>query len=286
MDIKKGLTLWTAIKECSAVSEDVIVMFSGGKDSVVTLDLCVKHFKRVHVVFMYLVPNLTFQESLLKYYEFKYSLSILRIPHVALSGALAGGYFRMASPDTPVITMNDIYDFVREKLQCKWIAAGERIADGIIRGAMIKKSGVVDTGRHRMYPVAHFNKAEILSYLKVNKLPYALESTHLGYSMRGLQPRDAYILREKYPEDFNKIREYFPFVDASAKNFEIQIARGDFDTGLDKKKYSYKTTAISFAGVSSESKDVGFKAVKAMQEEVGITSGGSFKAQDTVKGVV
>lgn len=58
--------LFDPIKTQSRVADSVIVGFSGGKDSIVTLDLCFKYFKRVVPFFMYLVPELEFQEKNVK----------------------------------------------------------------------------------------------------------------------------------------------------------------------------------------------------------------------------
>ena len=58
-----GRLLFEPVKLGSRFADEVIVSFSGGKDSVVTLDLCARHFKRVHAFFMYQVPGLSFQED-------------------------------------------------------------------------------------------------------------------------------------------------------------------------------------------------------------------------------
>ena len=50
-----GRLLFEPVKLASRYIPKVLVSFSGGKDSVVTLDLCMRHFKWVHAFFMYQV---------------------------------------------------------------------------------------------------------------------------------------------------------------------------------------------------------------------------------------
>ena len=63
--------LYDPIKTMAKVTRKVLVGFSGGKDSCVTLDLCFKFFDEVRPFFMYQVPNMSFQERTMKWYEQK-----------------------------------------------------------------------------------------------------------------------------------------------------------------------------------------------------------------------
>lgn len=58
--------LFDAVKRQALLTESVIVSYSGGKESAVTLDLAARHFKTVHVFFMHQVAGLSFQEAVLK----------------------------------------------------------------------------------------------------------------------------------------------------------------------------------------------------------------------------
>lgn len=213
--------LYDPIKAQSRVTDSVIVAFSGGKDSVVTLDLCCRYFKRVSAFFMYQVPGLSFQEATIRYAEKRYGITIERIPHFELSEFLAFGSLRKEDARVPLIGINDCYRYVRLINNMWWIAAGERIADSIVRRAMMKKSGCIDVTRGRFYPVANFNKAEIMAYIKHHKLKPAPETAVIGHSFRSLMPKDSYMLRKHYPKDFEKIKSWFPFIEASALHYEV-----------------------------------------------------------------
>lgn len=213
--------LYDPVKAQSRITEHVIVSFSGGKDSVVTLDLCCRYFKQVSAFFMYQVPDLSFQEATLRYAENRYGITIERIPHFELSEFMASGAMRKEDYSVPIISINDCYRYVRLINDTWWIAAGERIADSIVRRAMIKRSGCVDEKRGRFYPLANFNKAEVMAYIKHHRLKLAPETNIIGHSFRSLMPKDAYMIKTHYPQDFEKIKRWFPFIEASVKHYEV-----------------------------------------------------------------
>lgn len=212
--------LFDPIKTQSRVTDSVIVGFSGGKDSIVTLDLCFKYFKRVVPFFMYLVPDLEFQEKTLRWYENKYNTEIIRLPHFECSNFLKYGCFTMADWNVDIVGINDTYEHLRQKTGIHWIAAGERCADSIVRNAMIKKSGSIDYQRGRFYPLAYWKKQEILEYIKYKKLYISPEQRKIGFSFRSLAGCELAIIKEMYPADYEKILKVYPFAGAGVERFE------------------------------------------------------------------
>lgn len=229
--------LFEPIKAASRIHDACLVAFSGGKDSVVTLDLCMRYFKRVEVFFMYLTPALSFQEAMLRWAEARYGVTIRRVPHFMLSEWLAMGALRKMDLKVPMVSVRDIYHHLRIETGIWWIAAGERQADSVVRRAMMKNSGSIDASRGRIYPVAHFRKADVMAYIKRHKLKVSPEARFLGHSFRSLMPEEMYLVRKYYPADFDAIRRWFPFVEASVANHERALieageaveAGGDFE---------------------------------------------------------
>jgi len=217
-----GVELFLPVKTAACFTDVVLVGFSGGKDSAVVLDLCHRYFKRVVPFFMYLVPGLSFQEASIRFYEQKYGVEVVRLPHPMLSTWLRFGVFRQAHYDWPEITFNDIYHYLRISHDIYWIAAGERIADSIVRRAMMKKSGSIDQKRGRFYPVAHFSKADIMAYIKRHRLKLAPEYRVLGYSFRALDPPDLVKIKAAYAADYARIQKLFPFVEAGCVKEELR----------------------------------------------------------------
>lgn len=212
--------LFDPIKTQARVTDSVIVGFSGGKDSIVTLDLCFKYFKRVVPYFMYLVPDLDFQENMLKRYEERYNTEIIRIPHFECSDFLKYGSFTLYDPDVEIVKITDTYEYLRQQTGIHWIAAGERCADSIVRNAMIKKSGSIDHKRGRFYPLAYWKKNEVLQYIKMKKLYLSPEQKRLGFSFRSLAGSELSVIKEHYPKDYEKILKVYPFAGAGVERFE------------------------------------------------------------------
>lgn len=211
--------LFDSIKTQSKVTDSVIVGFSGGKDSIVCADLCFRYFRNVQLYFMYLVPGLEFQEKTLRWYENKYNTEIIRIPHFECSEFLKYGSFTLADLNVDVVGINDTYEYLREITGYHWIAAGERCADSIVRNAMLKKSGSIDWKRGRFFPLIYWKKNDVLQYIKYKKLYLSPEQRELGFSFRSLAGSELAVIRNRYPEDFEKIKAVYPFCEAGVERF-------------------------------------------------------------------
>lgn len=223
----KQLPLFRVVETAAAITDRILVGFSGGKDSVVTLDLCMKYFRHVEGFFMYQVEGLSFQESILCYYEDKYGIPIHRIPHFELSNWLRYGLFRNPDFETPIVSVKEIYDYMRENTDIWWIAAGERIADSIWRRAMIKSSGSIDIKRGRIFPISEWRKEDIQGYIRQRRLRVGVESQKLGFSFRSFIGKDLYIIKNAFPIDYEKIKRWFPLVDVSIINYEMKRCCND-----------------------------------------------------------
>ena len=212
--------LFDPIKTQAKVTDSVIVAFSGGKESVVVMDLCHRYFKNVQAFFMYICPDLSFQERTIEWYEKKYQTEIIRIPHMDVSEFFHYGSFRIPDYTFPIVSINDIYKYVRLQTDIWWIAAGERIDDSIVRRAMMKKSGSIDVQRGRFYPVSMWKKQEIKDYIKYHNLYLGADSKKLGFSFKSLWGPELAMLKQHFPDDYEKVLHLYPFAAAGVKRFE------------------------------------------------------------------
>lgn len=218
--------LFDTIKTQAKITDSVIVAFSGGKESVVVLDLCFRYFKNVRPFFMYICPDLSFQERTLEWYEKKYQTEIIRLPHMDVSEFFHYGSFRCADLTFPVVSINDIYKYIRLETDMWWIAAGERIDDSIVRRAMMKKSGSIDVQRGRLYPVSMWKKKEIIDYIKFHNLYLGADSRKMGFSFKSLWGKELLMVKNYFPDDYQKILRIYPFAAAGVKREEMLLENG------------------------------------------------------------
>ena len=213
--------LFSVAKRAAQLTPSIIVAFSGGKDSIAVLDVCVQHFRRVEAYFMYTVKGLGFQERYLQYIERRYSITIQRVPHVSLAQMIASGSFRPAQA-CEQLSMTDVENAMRQQLGIDWIASGEKMSDSLQRRGMLNAIQGLSESRRRVYPLAGFSDRAVFSYLKMRQIPlppdYRLFNDR---SFGALYARELIIIRDNFPEDYELIKQSFPFVEAQVKRDEF-----------------------------------------------------------------
>jgi phosphoadenosine phosphosulfate reductase len=215
--------LFDTIRRAADFTDHCVVGFSGGKDSIVTLDLCTQHFKRVDAFFMYLVPELGFQERFLTYVEKRYGIAILRVPHNSMSVLMNTGAYRShtdVATSVPTVKVSDVWRVVLRHFEAKWLATGERRLESLERMAYIPKSGI-NPGSKRLYPICQWTDKQVWSYIRLRDLAMPPDYKEWGRSFSGLvNKRMLWGVKQRYPEDFEKIRAVYPYVDAAILHYE------------------------------------------------------------------
>ncbi len=212
--------LYDPLRTMAKITREVIVGFSTGKDSCVTLDLCFRFFDRVVPFFMYYVPEMSFQERVLNFYEKKYNISIERLPHFELGSLMRYGMYRAPDYDVPVISAKDVYDYMRGRTGITWVCCGERIADSTIRRAMIKRTGSIDKGRGRFFPLAYWKKRDVMEYLRLKKLPLGEDSRVFGHSWGQFDGETLLTVKKRWPHDYERIKRLFPLCEMAIRRLD------------------------------------------------------------------
>ena len=85
---------------------------------------------------------------------------------------------------------------------------------------MIKHSGSIDRKRGRFYPVAYWTKRNILDYIQKQKLKLGIDSKKLGFSFKSLDGRELLMIKQEFPNDYQKILQMYPFAEAAVRRYE------------------------------------------------------------------
>lgn len=231
----------------SGAPAGVIVGLSGGKDSLVTLDLCVREFgaDRVKAFHMYVVKGLRCVEDGLRRCERRYGVEVLFVPHWRLGLAYKYATYMPHRPradgwrDTRLV---DVEQVVRAKLGALWIAYGHRMNDSIERVGMLSRNGGLDGPGRRVYPLRSWNEASVVAYMRARRIQPPPKLTILKRSMTGVnfQEDTLMAIRERYPEDFEKIVEKFPYLPAKLVRHDLKKTSWKQDTYVDKWRTSLR----------------------------------------------
>lgn len=191
------------------------VMYSGGKDSLVVMDLCMRAFKKVTPVHMYLVPGLEFEQERMDFCQTRWGVTPVEVPHWVSYRLLRGCAYIDPWPELglmPDQKLKDLYEFVRVLTSSDFVAVGAKAADSSWRRRFMKNSAGWDTV---INPIKSWNKFDVLAYLQAKAIPVPLQS---GKNASGvdLSFKSMGWIHKAHPADFARIKEYFPYVEAIA----------------------------------------------------------------------
>lgn len=225
----------------------ILVGLSGGKDSLVTLDLAVREFGagNVRAYFMYLVKGLRCVETTIRWCERRYKIEVDYFPHWQLGMAYKYATYMphyAKAAGWRDMRLVDVEQAARAKADATWLAYGHRMTDSIERVGMLKRIGGFDTAGNRVYPLWCWNEAAVMSYLRQRRIPPPPRLSILKRSMSGVgfQIDTLLAIRQRFPDDFEKIVEKFPFLPAKIAKHEMQKTTWKQDTYVDKWKTSLK----------------------------------------------
>lgn len=221
---------------CKRIAEKsngtAIVSFSMGKDSIAAYINMRKYFDRVIPVFYYLVPGLSFQQKSLEYYQnevFK-DERIIMMPSPAIYRQLA--YFMYQHPaaidhihksDLYIPHYDEIFAAVKLDLNLSedtYTGVGVRMNDSLNRRFSIKRYGAENEKRKQFYPVFDWNNDTLISAIRESKIKLPIDYRIWGRSFDGFHYKFLKPLKTHFPEDFEKVKEIYPFVELELMRYE------------------------------------------------------------------
>jgi sulfate adenylyltransferase subunit 2 len=212
----------------------VVVLFSGGKDSLAVLDLCARVFPRVEAAFMYLVPGLRFLEDHIDHACVRLGVKLHKVPHWDTARLMRHAVLRWhnAAPEalpTRNLRLPDVERALRAKTGIQWIASGWRACDGMQRRLILRQWTPVAQRWWRLFPVANWRDRDVLAYLRARKwgVPHQVSKgkARAHNSGFGLDAPGLSWLYRVHPGDYARVVEVFPFADAMRWAYDQRHAK-------------------------------------------------------------
>lgn len=213
------------LRDARERSDSVLVSFSGGKDSLVVMDMCLRVFKRVEAFFMYLVPGLECVERPAMEAAARFGVKLHMTPHWISFRLLQSGVFCFNPPsrdDWPDVKLRDVYTMLREDTGIPLIATGAKRADSLWRKRHLDSTkGWTEV----INPVVAWSKHEIVAHLTARGIPLPPKGDSGDGAGADLSTPAVLWMHDHHHDDYKLLEEHFPFVGAIVKRREMLRGR-------------------------------------------------------------
>ena len=223
------------IDEVASYTDEVILFHSAaGKDSIVLCDMLAKKFRRVVCVFMYTVKDLEQAAIYMKWASNKYpNVEWLQMPIYSKASHIRTGFMgHWMNPKQKDVSLQDCIELARRKTGIKWVCLGMKKSDGMNRRLMLgtyKNQGIYMEG-FKFFPLSEYKNQFCINYLLEKNLMMPLTYGGKGNPSSGMAVGSpAFLLwtKKNYPQDYEKIRNEYPLVDAFVFKYEKMYNEAD-----------------------------------------------------------
>lgn len=226
--------LQTALARCERTAQlsggAVLVALSGGKDSLVTLEVCKATFAHVEAFYMYHVKGLQCVERSVDAAARRCGVRVHKVPHPDLTRIMRSHILRpftAEAADVKLLKQADVEKALTARTGIEWFAYGERAADSFARRLYTRKDDGVRADWKRVYPIWDWLHGDVVGYLKQRKiaLPERLGANDTkvmsGFALR---PRPLHWMKHHAPDDYARVLEVFPYAEAMVFRYELEQA--------------------------------------------------------------
>jgi len=213
-----------SLTELASRQPEILVSYSGGKDSLAVMEMCVKIFgaSRVKAFFWYTVPDLEVCNKQMRFCRERWGVDPVQIPHWDMVKCMANGLWCDATPgldDMPELDLKLGYAYALSVTGSQIVATGMKEADGMPRRHFF--ANIRDSGNpfwHRLvHPIREWSKKDVIDYLKANSIPVPEAEKGAVTTGVGLVHDALCWLHDKHPEDFQKLLRWYPYAMAAIK---------------------------------------------------------------------
>jgi hypothetical protein len=213
------------------ISGNKMLLGISGKDSL-AMWLYLRE-RKVEIIpyFLYTVPHMSFDDEMLFYYEKFFKTKIYRLPHPFFYQMLINGEYmapdaavRVGAMDLWHFDWNDVENILAEDnhLPANYFSAiGYRAADSLGRRSFIELKGTLGLKkRHYYFAIWDWNLAQTLGIIERYNCKLSRSYQIYGSTGDGFFYSDIILLRDKSPQDYKKVLEWFPLLEAELFRYE------------------------------------------------------------------
>ena len=206
----------------------VAVSYSGGKDSMVIMDLCKARLKSFKAFFWFAVPGLEICERQMRVAVERWGIEVEQMPHwdTCINAMKSGTWCDPANEfkGMPAMTLKQAYAQALDSLECDVILTGMKDADGLMRRhffANIRDNVTAKAFWDKIHhPIKEWSKKDVLDYLRMKNIPLPDAEKKAVTSGVGLGHDSLCWLHDSHPQDFQKLTKWFPYAEAAIKRRE------------------------------------------------------------------
>lgn len=196
----------------------IIVAYSGGKDSIICAELCLKVWEPEQVKGFYMAfgRGLEIENKIVEMGRRALGIEIDVTPSPFACAALNGGQLTQRRVKTRrKLKIKDIEMVMQAKHGLKWLCYGHRMNESLQRRGMLKAAQGYFPQFHKVYPIWDWSTKDAYLYLRGReglRFPDPIcgaDTSGIGLTTKALQ----YIERNAH-EDYERLKAIFPFLDA------------------------------------------------------------------------
>lgn len=210
------------IQHMASMHDAVVVACSFGKDSLVVLDLCYKHFQRVEAFCMTFVPGLSVVQEKIEYARQRWGVEVREVEHWAAVQQRAKGYRCFPSQTVDKLpTMTTFFEQMKREYGIPLIATGTRAAESIGRRAGLLRSerGQTAGAWPGWHPIAWWTRSDVVGYLRNHDLP--LDGINADMQGWSLEASSILKLYDCHREDYEKLVDAWPLASCVVTRREL-----------------------------------------------------------------
>ena len=217
------------------IGPQLLVGFSGGRDSLAVLHLAARHFD-VHPYFYYLIPDSDFGRAIDAQARAVCGNPLRQFPHPLLTRLINGAVYKPHSSSTGIGELDqiDMWHAVQQATGIPWRALGMRASESMHRRMRMIRWGPVRPMQQTVYPIATWSRDHVSAYLGAHHL--AVLEIRVRAAMTGwtLHPAVLAAIKDAYPRDYRRIVDLFPYAIARSQTRDNPKDRHDWwhDAGL------------------------------------------------------